>query len=162
MNRIVPLLLILLLFSGCVTIQKTSEKRCRFRSKTEFEGSYYMSDTLDEGVKILTSITPSLSSNWRDLSTLGWANVELLVDEEGKPSQIQVSKATDLLVAQAAVRCISKWTFSPGLKGGNPVKSLFNIELDFSSRMNRLKAMNRVKHKDTPTFTPAMFQDPRW
>ena len=76
----------------------------------------------------------------------------MIIDEEGNPTQIQSTRATDLLVAKAAERCLENWSFTPGEKGGKKVKSHLLVELDFSSRMNRLRKLNNGEYKDTPVI----------
>lgn len=150
------LLLIVLLLSGCITVERVNEESYKFRKSPNFEGTYYSQQDLDEKVAIIESKDPQLPTNVRDSSLNGWARVELIVDVNGKPTQIQTIRATNSSTALAAERCLSHWVFNPGIIEGKKVQSLISVDLDFDTRMNRLRKLKREEFRDPHKGPPAM------
>lgn len=142
--------------SGCVTIEKVDEELSQYRREPNFDGIYYLQRDLDEEVAIVESKAPNPPSNWRDSSKNGWARVELIVDKNGKPTQIQTIKATDSSTALAAERCLNQWVFNPGIKEGEKVQSLISVDLDFATRMNRLRKLKQEEFRDPHKGPPAI------
>jgi len=57
--------------------------------------------------------------------------LSLVVDENGTPQQIKVTRSLGLGLDQKAIEAVQKWRFKPGLKDGKPVAVIANIEVNF-------------------------------
>ena len=56
----------------------------------------------------------------------------LIVDEEGRPSDIKIKSLTHQGFGEAAIEAVKKWTFKPGYIQGKPVKCRASTRIIFS------------------------------
>ena len=163
MKKLIPTLLLLsFCFSGCVTVEEVVENGSGYTKPSVFDGQYYQPNELDELATVNEATEPSLSRIEIEKKGEGWARIELIVDEEGNPTQIQSTKASDVFFARKAEKCVSNWTFKPGKINGKDVKSYLALDLDFSSRFAKLRKIGKGEYKDTPTYTKGMNQTPHF
>ena len=57
--------------------------------------------------------------------------LSLVVDENGTPQQIKVTRSLGLGLDQKAIEAVQRLRFKPGLKDGKPVAVIANIEVNF-------------------------------
>jgi TonB family protein len=74
---------------------------------------------------------PTYSPEARSAGIQGSVLFELVVDEQGLPTEIHVVSPLGYGLDERAQEAIAKWRFKPGLKNGSPVKILANIEVNF-------------------------------
>jgi TonB family protein len=74
---------------------------------------------------------PTYSPEARSAGVQGTVLFELVVDERGLPTDIRLLSPLGYGLDERAQETIAKWRFQPGLKNGNPVKILANIEVNF-------------------------------
>lgn len=61
----------------------------------------------------------------------GQVVVEFIVDPSGNVSQARAVSAPADELAEAAVQCVLRWKFSPGMKNGQPVSTIMSLPIDF-------------------------------
>jgi len=74
---------------------------------------------------------PQYSEEARKAKWQGAVMLSLVVDENGRPTQIRVIRPLGLGLDEKAIEAVSQWTFKPGMKDGKPVKVLAQIEVTF-------------------------------
>jgi TonB family protein len=57
-----------------------------------------------------------------------------MIDPQGRPKNIRVTKSLDKGLDQQAIDAIEKWHFAPGIKDGKPVRAAAIIEVNFRLR----------------------------
>jgi protein TonB len=57
--------------------------------------------------------------------------VHLIVDAEGKPHKVQISRSYNTDFDEEAVKAIQEYRFKPAMKDGKPVAVEVSIEVDF-------------------------------
>lgn len=74
---------------------------------------------------------PQYSEEARKAKWQGAVLLSLVVDENGKPTDIKVIRPLGLGLDEQAIEAVSKWTFKPGMRNGMPVKVQAQIEVTF-------------------------------
>jgi TonB family protein len=74
---------------------------------------------------------PEYSEEARKAKWQGVVRVELIVDQNGSPLNIHVTKSAGLGLDEKAIEAVSKWRFKPGMKDGRPVSVIATIEVNF-------------------------------
>ena len=74
---------------------------------------------------------PEYSEEARAAKWQGAVLLQVLVDENGVPQDIQVVRPLGLGLDQKAIEAVQQWRFKPGLKDGKPVAVSANIEVNF-------------------------------
>ena len=110
MNKVSKLAVIL----GLGTLLGTSGLIARTPS---FEQAYVKSFEGRSGIPVPVSVVSPKSVS--DLT--GHVQVEFIVSETGKPTQITVKSTTDEALVESVVDAVSQWTFAPALENGVPV-----------------------------------------
>ena len=54
-----------------------------------------------------------------------------MIDPQGQPHNILVTRSLDKGLDQQAIAAIEKWHFAPGIKDGKPVRAAATIEVNF-------------------------------
>jgi len=74
---------------------------------------------------------PEYSEEARAAKWQGAVLLQLVVDQSGVPQDIQVVRPLGLGLDQKAIEAVQKWRFRPGIKDGQPVPVMANIEVNF-------------------------------
>jgi TonB family protein len=74
---------------------------------------------------------PEYSEEARKAKWSGSVTVQIVVDENGLPQDIQVTKALGMGLDQKAIEAVKRWRFKPGMKDGKPVPVIATIEVNF-------------------------------
>ena len=77
---------------------------------------------------------PDYTDGARNAKIQGPVVLSLVVDAQGRPEKIQVTKSLDKGLDQQAIAAIEKWHFAPGIKDGKPVRTAAIIEVNFHLR----------------------------
>ncbi len=67
----------------------------------------------------------------RELGYQGELLLTVIVNTDGQPTDIQVTKPAGLGLDEKAVEAVRGWRFSPGMKDGNPVAVRLSVEIAF-------------------------------
>lgn len=81
--------------------------------------------------KALQTPDPEYSEEARKSKYQGTVVLWLIVDEEGRPQGIRVSRALGMGLDQKAIEAVRRWTFEPARKNGQPVKVQITVEVNF-------------------------------
>ncbi len=80
---------------------------------------------------VLFKVEPEYSEEARKAKWQGVVTLSVIVDETGRPKNINVVRSLGLGLDQKAVEAVSQWRFKPGLKDGKPVPVFATIEVNF-------------------------------
>jgi protein TonB len=75
---------------------------------------------------------PEFSEEARRAKYQGIVMLQLVVDADGTPRNIQVTRSLGMGLDEKAIEAVSEWRFEPGRKNGHPVPVLINVEVDFN------------------------------
>jgi TonB family protein len=81
--------------------------------------------------KALETPDPEYSEEARKAKYQGTVLLWLIVDPDGKPREIKVSRPLGMGLDQKAVEAVRKWKFQPAEKDGRPVAVQINVEVNF-------------------------------
>lgn len=81
--------------------------------------------------KLLHKVEPKYSSEASAAGVQGTVILELVVDEKGLPVNIQLLSPIGFGLDESAIRAVEQWRFDPGLKAGQPVRVLANVEVNY-------------------------------
>ena len=74
---------------------------------------------------------PEFSDEARKARYQGVVVLWAVVDEEGRPRDIRVSRSLGMGLDEQAIRAVQNWRFKPAERYGKPVPVYMNIEVDF-------------------------------
>jgi periplasmic protein TonB len=80
---------------------------------------------------VLSKVEPEYSEEARKAKWQGTVVLRLVVDDQGRPQQLQVVRSLGLGLDQKAIEAVEKWRFKPGMKDGKPVPVVATIEVNF-------------------------------
>jgi len=80
---------------------------------------------------ILSKVEPEYSEEARKAKWQGTVQLSLVVDDQGRPQAIKVTRSLGLGLDQKAIEAVEKWRFRPGMKDGKPVPVMATIEVNF-------------------------------
>lgn len=80
---------------------------------------------------ILSKVEPEYSEEARKAKWQGTVQLSLVVDDQGRPQSIKVTRSLGLGLDQKAIEAVEKWRFRPGMKDGKPVPVMATIEVNF-------------------------------
>ena len=81
--------------------------------------------------RVVYAPDPEFSEEARKAKYQGTVLVWLVVDREGKPSEIRVQHSLGMGLDEKAIEAIRKWRFEPGRKDGVPVAVQVAVEVNF-------------------------------
>lgn len=74
---------------------------------------------------------PEFSEQARQAGYEGVCVLELVVDAEGMPQNIRVTRPVGMGLDEKALEAVRQWRFTPGMKGDTPVAVRINVETSF-------------------------------
>ena len=83
------------------------------------------------GPQLIHKVEPQYSEAARKAKWQGTVSLSLIVDANGKPVSITVTKPLGLDLDQKAVEAVEQWLFKPGMKDGKPVPVYANVDVSF-------------------------------
>ena len=84
--------------------------------------------------KVVSKVEPNYTDDARNAKIQGPVILALMIDPQGRPKNIRVTKSLDKGLDQQAIDAIEKWHFAPGIKDGKPVRAAAIIEVNFRLR----------------------------
>lgn len=102
-----------IILTGCQTVPDSAQN-------IDFNRVFKLSevDVIPKRIHIAQPVYPF---ELRRAGISGSAKVAFVVDKDGKVIDLHIVEATQPGFGEASVKCVKKWTFSPGLKQGRPV-----------------------------------------
>ncbi len=97
--------------------------------------------------RVVTSPDPEYSEEARQAGLQGKCVLSLVVNSEGKPENITVSRRLGMGLDEKAVEAVRNWTFLPALKDGKPVAMRVEIAVTFGLGKHALRKAMREVHK---------------
>jgi len=80
---------------------------------------------------VISKVEPEYSEEARKAKYSGSVLLSLVIDANGMPRDIKVVRPLGLGLDEKAIEAVSHWRFRPGMKGGHPVATQANIEVNF-------------------------------
>jgi TonB family protein len=80
---------------------------------------------------LISKVEPEYSEEARKAKYSGTVLLSIVVDEHGLPRDIHVIRPLGLGLDEKAIEAVMKWRFRPGLKGGRPVATQAQVEVNF-------------------------------
>ena len=80
---------------------------------------------------VISKVEPEYSEEARKAKFSGSVLLSLVIDANGMPRDIKVIRPLGLGLDEKAIEAVSHWRFRPGMKGGHPVATQANIEVNF-------------------------------
>lgn len=81
--------------------------------------------------RVLSKVEPEYSEEARKAKWQGEVGLQVIVDANGNPTSIRVTRSLGLGLDEKAIEAVSKWRFAPGMKDGKPVPVSANIAVTF-------------------------------
>jgi protein TonB len=81
--------------------------------------------------KVIYEPDPEYSEEARKAKYQGVCVVQLVVGTDGRPHDIKVQRSLGLGLDEKAIEAVNLWKFEPGMKDGNPVATIINVEVQF-------------------------------
>jgi TonB family protein len=82
--------------------------------------------------KCLKCADPDYSEKARKKKITGTVFLKLVINARGKVESAEVTKPLEKSLDKAALEAVKRWTFTPALKDGNPVRFETTAEVNFS------------------------------
>jgi TonB family protein len=83
---------------------------------------------------ILHQEDPEYDEQDRQAKVSGIVLLEIIIDPEGKPKDIQLVSGLTPGLEASALKAVRGWIFRPATKNGQPVAVLSNVEVNFQLR----------------------------
>jgi len=80
---------------------------------------------------LISKVEPKYSEEARQAKWQGTVQLSLIVEEDGSPSEITVSRSLGLGLDENAIDAVKQWRFGPGVKDGKPVRVYATVEVNF-------------------------------
>lgn len=80
---------------------------------------------------LINKVEPEYSEEARKAKYSGTVVLSIVVDATGTPRDIHVVRPLGLGLDEKAIEAVSKWRFRAGMKGGRPVATQANVEVNF-------------------------------
>ncbi len=121
--------------------------------------------------KLVRKIEPTYSPDARDAGVQGTVYLEVLINENGEPTRINLLSPLGFGLDERAQACVEKWKFVPATKDGKPVSFLVTVEVNFrilgqsfdrDAEVRRtefniaLRSLRRLQGKPSPELVKTM------
>jgi TonB family protein len=80
---------------------------------------------------LLKGAAADLTSAAREAKLQGKCKISFVVDRNGMPQNVIITRSLDNGVDQNAVNSVKQYRFKPAMKDGEPVPALLNVDVDF-------------------------------
>ena len=80
---------------------------------------------------LINKVEPEYSEEARKAKYSGTVLLSIVVDANGTPRDIHVLRPLGLGLDEKAIEAVSKWRFRAGMKGGRPVSTQAQVEVNF-------------------------------
>lgn len=120
----------LLLASACALFAARPEP-VPVKNEVKFTGVYFAPDEVSEKASATKMPPPSYPHEWSRQGLHGKAVVAFIINQKGRPEQVQAVSATDAAFGWEAVEAVKKWRFKPARKDGAPVSVLVRQLIEF-------------------------------
>jgi TonB family protein len=85
--------------------------------------------------KIISQVDPEYTDKARKAKLSGSCRLSLIVETDGRPSNIRVTQSLGMGLDEKAIDAVKKWRFQPAMKDGHPVRyGPLEIEVTFRVR----------------------------
>jgi periplasmic protein TonB len=81
--------------------------------------------------KVLYAPDPDYSEEARKAKYQGTVILWLIVDQNGRPQQLKISRSLGMGLDQKAIEAVRNWKFEPAMKDSKPVAVQINVEVNF-------------------------------
>ena len=99
---------------------------------------------LDQKPKLVHMEHPVCPESFRAEGKRGSVRLEVVIDTGGNVIQIAVIDSSDPRLAKPAIEAAAKWTFTPGIKAGEPVNVRMPIFVGFETDEARAEANSKA------------------
>ncbi len=82
--------------------------------------------------KLLLQVEPEFSEQARKARFSGSVEVALVVDEQGRPTHVRVTRGVGMGLDEKAVEAVQQYKFKPAMQHGKPVKVEVYVDVVFS------------------------------
>jgi TonB family protein len=80
---------------------------------------------------VIFKVDPEYSEEARKAKYSGSVLLSIVVDTDGHASNVHVIKSLGMGLDEKAIEAVEKWKFKPGMRGGQPVRVMATIEVNF-------------------------------
>jgi periplasmic protein TonB len=81
--------------------------------------------------KVIHTVPPEYTKEALDAKLQGDVVLSAVVDVDGAPTDIKVTRGLGMGLDEKAVECVKQWRFSPGSNHGDPIATKVVIEVNF-------------------------------
>jgi protein TonB len=83
------------------------------------------------GPQVIYKADPEYTPEALEAKLAGTVILSLVIDAEGNPTEIKLTKGLGKGLDEKAVECLQKWRFTPGTRFGEPVPVKATVEINF-------------------------------
>jgi len=80
---------------------------------------------------VIHSVQPEFSEQARSASLQGTVSLQLIVDAEGNPQNIRVTRHLGMGLDEKAMEAVRQYRFRPAMYQGHPVAVQIVVDIDF-------------------------------
>jgi protein TonB len=80
---------------------------------------------------VIHKADPEYTPEALEAKLAGTVILSLVVDTEGNPTEIKVTKGLGKGLDEKAVECVQKWHFKPGMRNGETLPVKASVEINF-------------------------------
>jgi protein TonB len=85
----------------------------------------------DTGVRVIHRADPEYTPEALEAKLTGTVVLSVVVDAEGNPTEVKVTRGLGNGLDEKAVECLQKWRFKPATRNGEPVPVKATVEVNF-------------------------------
>ncbi len=83
------------------------------------------------GPRVIHKVDPEYTPEALEAKLTGEVILSIVVDAEGNPTEIKLTKGLGKGLDEKAVECLQKWRFQPGMRNGEPVPVKATVAISF-------------------------------